>query len=209
MADNKKDKKLGIYTTGVVRLSYPQLWAAKAFEDGGKAKFGCTLLSPRKGEKLSDAFGSNDKSPKSLSQVIFDVKKAAWGPDKSKWSKGQPIFHDGNAKSDTEGYKGMAYISPKNERRIVVLDQKKSPIAENSAEIYAGCFVRAVVRAYAYPKGPKWGAGVALSLEAVQKHSDGDPFEGRVDVMEYLDEIEDSSESEENYSDDDDDGDSW
>lgn len=190
MAD---EKTKAVFTTDVVRGSYPNLVQAKSFEEGGKEKFSMTFLAPKKGKELSDAFPG-------LQKMINQVKTAAFGPDKAKWPKGQPIFHDGDEKADVEGYKGMVYISAKNERKPSLWDRKMNVLTDES-QIYGGCFVKAVIRVYAYPKGPRWGAGIGLSLEAVQKHSDGDSFGSRIDPREYLGALEDESESEENYND--------
>jgi hypothetical protein len=169
MAEEKKIDKRLIKLRGV-RLSYPHLWEAKAFEDGGKAKFGCTLLIPKtpKGEEIK----------KLINIGIYAAKVEAYGPDKTKWKKNpRPIIMDGDEeKGDVDGYKGMYYISPKNERQPAVYGADRAIISADNGPVYAGCYVIAWLRAYEYKPGPKWKGGIALSLEQIQKFADGTRF---------------------------------
>lgn len=202
MSEKSKGPDKRIFKLRCVRLSYPNLWKAKAFEEGDKEKFGCTLLWPNTEKR-------NAEIRVGIRKAIKAAKIEAWGPDETKWSKGRVLIFDGDEKSDDAGYKGHLYISPKNERQPAVFDQSKTLVASANGPVYAGCYVNAVIRAYVYPAGKKYKAGVSLSLEMIQKHSDGEKFAAPgVDAAKYLEDIEDESENEDNYEKDEDDADS-
>lgn len=184
MAEEKKMDKSIVVLRGV-RLSYPQLWEAKAVEEGGKPKFGCTLLIPKtpKGEELKKLIGRG----------VREAKLALYGADETKWKKNpHPIIRDGDEDmQDVDGYKGMWFISPKNERQPAVYNSDKSIVTSDNGPVYAGCYVIAVLRAYSYKAGPKYKAGIALSLEQLQKFSDGTRFGATgPDLTHLLEEIE-------------------
>lgn len=200
MSEKSKKPDAKIFKLRCVRLSYPNLWKARAFEEGDKEKFGCSLLWP-------DTEKRNAEIRVGIRKIIKAAKREAFGEDETKWPKGRQLIFDGSEKEDDAGYKGHLYISPKNERQPAVFDQDQSIVSSANGPVYAGCFVNAVVRAYAYAAGKKYKTGVSLSLEMIQKHSDGEKFaSGGVDPTKYLEDIEDESEDESNYDKDDESG---
>jgi hypothetical protein len=184
---NDKKKDLQRVTTPVARVSFPKVFKADAYEDQ-EPKFSCTLLFPKTADLSA------------LRKAVHAASVKKWGADEKKWPKNlRSPFNDGNDKTDLQGYKNTIYISAKNKHRPQVVDQKLNPITEEDDTFYAGCFARFSLRAYAYDtKGNK---GVSFSLEAIQKHSDGERFSGRKDASEVFGEIEEESEDAENYSD--------
>lgn len=204
MAEKAEKRKTSCVTpTG--RVSYPSVFKTKEQMTPGTFKYELTLLFPKKTTNLSE-----------LRQVLDNACIDRWGPDKKKWPQfAHPAIKDGDEKEDQEAYHGHWYITPKAnpDRRPQVLDQKKNPISETDNTFYGGCYAKALVNAYAYPKpGVKMAPGVTFGLNAVQKVADGERFGGSVDVDSAFDEIEDGAEDATNYaggdsnSDDDEDG---
>lgn len=148
--------------TPEARLSFPALFTPRAPMEGspGEPKYGCTLLFP----KTAD---------------LSALKAAASAAVKEKWPNGAPKglrspFRDGDEK-DLDGYAGCIFINVTSKQKPGVVDESLQPIIE-AGGIYAGCYVRASVRAYAYEKAGN--RGVAFGLNNIQKLRDGEPFGG-------------------------------
>ena len=166
------------------RLSFPQLFEPKGFENG-KPKFGLTQLYP-KGTDLSK-----------LKKMAFDAIVEKWSPDKKKWpgnlrsidfktylsptGKDRWPFRDGDAQN-YDGYEGQISLSARNETRPAVVGPDKQPIIDTST-IYPGCYGHAVLTAYAYDKSGN--RGVAFSLLAFMKTRDGESFTTRFDPSDF------------------------
>lgn len=164
------------------RLSFPYLVVPRAAQvDGGKPKFTAELL-----------FAKNDPAAMKTVEKAKAACKAAgipkWGPDPSKWPKGLKMpFADGDAKADLNGYPGCLVIKCSSNQAPGIVNQKLDCVGEkygNANELYAGVYVRADLRAYAWEaKGNK---GISMSLENVQIVRRGDPFSGRKDPKQVF-----------------------
>lgn len=147
------------------RLAFPALFKARAFdEDGGKEKFEATLLF----EKSTD-----------LSALKKAVKAAAvdkWGKDQTKWPKKMKIpFRDGDEFGDLAGYPGTVFVRTSSIFPPQVIDKYGEDITDQK-EIYAGCYVKARLNAFAYEQ--KGNVGVSLGVQAIQKVGDGERLDG-------------------------------
>lgn len=206
MAEKKKDPQR--FVTPLGRISFPNVFKPKAFEEDDEPVYDTSILIPlKKGQTFEQAI-KKDPRFKPIRLAIKAAKIAKWGDDESKWPRKIHIsvFKDGNDWVDQEGYKNTVVFTPRNRSRPQIVDQKLQPITEEDKTFYAGCFALVACRAYAYEYG-KVKKGVTLSLESIQKHSDGKRFDGRLDAGEVFEELEDTSDDEENYDDDAEDGD--
>ncbi len=160
-----------------VRLSYPQLFQAKAME-GSKPKFSAVFLLNKK---------QHAKEIAALEKMIDRAMLDKFG--KKVTLKHVPL-HDGNEKEDKEGYGDeVMYLTSKSDSRPAVVDQKKAPLTEADGKIYGGCYVNAFVQIFAY-KHPTGGMGVACGLKAVQFFRDGESFgAGPVDTDKVFDTV--------------------
>ena len=172
------------------RVSFPQLFEAKAFDEGD-AKFTLTMLFDKKTD---------------LTPLKNAVKKAA----NDKWGDTLPPnlklpFKDGNEK-ELDGYKDKIVVDASSKFRPQVVDQKVN-IITRAEDIYAGCYARAAINAYAweYSKGGKvLKRGVSFNLDMVQKLEEGEPFVKRANAEEVFDAVDNGSEDASNYESDDD-----
>lgn len=191
MADKKKQNPLKVITPKF-RLSFPELFEAKAFEDQ-TAKFSIQMLFDKKA----------DLTP--LKNVVKKAAKEKWGDNPP---KGLMLpFKDGNEK-ELDGYENTIVVGAASKFKPQVVDQKLEPIlAEN--DIYAGCYARAAIAAYAWEYKNKQGKvmkrGVSFNLESVQKLADGEPFVKRPDPSDDFDQVDDGSDDSDNYEEDEDD----
>jgi len=173
------------------RLSFPQLFEAKAFQKN-EPKFSATILFDKKTD-------------------LADLKKAVKEAIKDKWGdqvpKGLSLpFKDGDEK-DTEGYAGTVYVSASSKFKPQIVDQKREEILAHE-DIYAGCFVRFSLTANAWEL--KEGKailkrGVSFYLNAVQKLADGERMVKRKNASDIFGDVEtDGSNDASNFEDEDD-----
>lgn len=169
------------------------LFTAREQVDGGKKKFGCTILFP----KTTDI--------KVLKDAAVAAMTEKWGDKAVQMFKDKLIrspFLDGdgpegmNKKSGErlQGFAGCTFIrvnSGEDYPPVVVGPDRKH--LGGPAEFYSGVWGYAVVNAYAW-EHPKNGRGVSFSISAAQKAKDGERLGGGggVDVNSAFDVIEDS-----------------
>lgn len=152
-----------------VRLSFPDLFTAKAFQAGDEPKYKATFLV----EKGSDM-------EKTIEAAVKQVAKDKWNTKADsvlKSIRNNPnkfCFQDGDSR-DYDGYQGMMALSSSNKARPLLIDRDKTPLTAADGRPYAGCYVNATVELFAYDKS---GNGIAASLKGVQFVKDGDAFGG-------------------------------
>lgn len=167
-----------------VRLSFPQLFVAKAMEPGKEPQFGTNFLLHKQ---------RNSADIKACQIAVDAVVK-------EKWPKGlksfKTVLKEASDKQDEyDGYdESCMVLSTRSVRRPQVVDRDLSPITEADAKLYAGCYVNATVRFFAYDH-PTGGKGVSCEILAVQFAKDGQAFGGHrpVNVEEEFEAIDDDS----------------
>lgn len=170
-------------TTGKFRASYAQV-----FKQNEKGKFSLAMLFDKKDKCLVD-----------LKKAADQAAAAKWGSDKTKWPKKLSMpFHDGDAESDHEAYKGKIFIRASTKHKPQVVDRDLNPIIEAS-DFYSGCFARASVTAFAYDvDGNK---GVSFYLGNIQKLGDGDSMSGGSKASDDFSIVDEDESEAEDYSD--------
>lgn len=153
------------------RISYPALIEPQAGPNGGAAKFGGTFLMPK----------TNKDAVMPLHDAIMKEGKAFFG-DKFEALKNSGVLKlplkDGDKKLDGDGnpalgYAGTLYAAARSKTRPKIVNQMKQPLAPE--EVYAGCWVHAVVAVYGY-NYENMSKGVGLSLLGVQFIKDDERF---------------------------------
>ena len=162
--------------TPPMRLSFPALFEPKPTVRGGDVmKYQASFLLP---EDL-------DLKP------FYDCVKAAmverFGKVIKMPARNNPIKPC--SEKDIDGYvDGWHYINAKSGYAPGVVDQRRQEIIDPEM-IYAGCWVRAHLTAYAWDH-PTGGKGVSFSLNSVQLVKDGERLDGRRSAAEVFDAIE-------------------
>jgi len=149
-----------------VRLSFPNVFKPKAFEDGGEPKYSAAFLLDKQGH----------------AKEISAIRAAAKTVAEEKWGKGKVpssvkyCLRDGAEKSETDGYgESVMFISTSSARKPAVVDKDKvTPLDGEDGRPYAGCYVHACIRLWAQDN--KFGKRVNAELKAVMFAKDGDPF---------------------------------
>lgn len=170
------------FTLKNVRLSYPNLFKARAFEgaDASTAKFSASFLLNKK--EHADIIAKVKEAITDLCKTELKVK--ALPADKV-------CLRDGESKGDTEGYgPEVMFISASNSKKPAVIDRDKTAINDGDARIYGGIYVNAVIRLWV--QNNKFGKRINASLEAVQFVKKGDAFGAPpVDLDEALPDLPD------------------
>ena len=151
----------------VGRVSFPDVFQARAFEEGKPKKYSVTLLlDPADAEKLQPLVRASA------------VEK--WGA-KAKAMLENPKFinpiRDG-AEKDYDGYEGKQFIKfsrLESQGAPKVVNEKVHEITEDSGDFYAGCYAKVSFTVKAFDNVSK---GVNFYLNNVQKVADGEPFAG-------------------------------
>lgn len=179
MAENKDIAKIKLTN---VRLSFPQLYTAKAIEDGKEPKFSANFIF------------DNEKDAEQLDAIDRLIDRIALDFFKKKVTLKYRPLRDGNddAVAEKDGYgDGTSYLVASSKNRPAVVDRNPEiSIAEADGKIYAGCRVNAIVRFYAYDH-KVGGKGVSAELKCVQFVADDESLGGgRVNPEEEFDNME-------------------
>jgi hypothetical protein len=194
MAGNTGKKKVTVdLTTNVGIISFPHLFKGDAVEkDNGELSYECQFLIPK----------SDRDGVRAILRAIKTVGVAQWGEDN--WKKVRNPIRDGDKEAgdltedgSTKGEKyperlGHYFFNARSKKPVGVFDRQRVPIDDSDA-VYGGCHVKVAVSFYPYSQQGNHGIGV--SLNGVQKMSDGEPFgSSRPSVESMFDLIEDDDE---------------
>lgn len=156
-----------------VRLSFPDLFTAKAFEEGGTKTYGCTFLV--------EPGSANDKTIRAAMQKAAEEK---WGAKHAPILKAaiaannsQKVCYWSGDTKEYDGYAGQMALTAKRQEskgRPLVIDKDKSPLTEADGKPYAGCYVNASVEIWSQEN--KFGKTLRCELLGLQFAGDGDAF---------------------------------
>lgn len=166
--------------TGIVRLSYANIWQAKSI-NGGAPKFSTSVLIP--------------KSDTATVQKIKTAIQAAYDEGESKLKgngKSVPALsalktplRDGDSeRPDDEAYVGHWFINANSNTAPGVVDINRQPILDTS-EIYSGVYARVSLSLYAF--NSNGNRGIACGLQNIQKIKDGASLGGKVSAEDDFD----------------------
>lgn len=159
--------------TGEVRLSYTNLTAPRAAQQGGEAKYSVTLLIP----KTDTATKANiDSSAEAAAQ---DAQGKLWNGVRPPLLP-QPL-HDGDGVRENGTPYGpecrghwVITASTKNKPQVVHQSNVAAELAPQ--DIYSGMYARVTINFYGYFNSGKKGVGCGLGN--VMKTRDGEPLAG-------------------------------
>lgn len=159
------------------RLAFPNLFVAKAGQDGGEPSFSAALIIP-----------PNHPIIPKLKQLMGKVCKDKWG------DKAQVIYvgleksdklalHDGATKAQYAGYEGNLFINARSKQRPTVVDRNKVPLSAEDGKPYAGCYVNALIELWAQDH-KQYGKRINAQLRGIQFVRDGDAFSAGTSASE-------------------------
>lgn len=158
------------------RVSFPQIFEPAAITEGADLKYSIAMIFDK------------DTDIKELKAACKQAIIDKWGGNKSKWpSDLKTPFRKGSEK-ELDGYDDdSTFARAASNQRPGILNEYKEPMAEAS-ELYAGCYARASVNAYAYDTAGN--KGVTFGLNNVLKVADGDRLDSRVSAEDDFADIE-------------------
>lgn len=157
-------------TLNDVRVTFPVFFSAKQVNGQGEAKFsGAFLLAKNHPQKAAVEAAIVQAATEKWGAKAMEVLKALKASDKL-------AMHDGDAKSDYDGYAGNFFINASNKIRPLVIDGNRSPLDESSGKPYSGCYVNVILELWAQDN--QFGKRVNASLLGVQFLRDGQRLAG-------------------------------
>ena len=178
MTDKKRSTKV---VTGVVRLSYANVWEPTSI-NGGTPKYSVSLIIPKNDSKTLDAINA------AIDAAIEEGIAKFGGKKPNKAALKLPL-RDGDTERDDEAYKGAFFVNANSTTKPGVVDADRNPILDSS-ELYSGIIGRASVNFYAF--NSNGNRGIACGLNNLQKIRDGEPLGGRASAeSDFADEDED------------------
>ena len=176
MANQNKTKVV----TGVVRLSYANVWEPKAV-NGGDEKYSVSLIIPKTDKKtIADI-------EKAIDIAIEEGKGKFGGKTPNKAALKLPL-RDGDIERDDEAYKDSYFVNANSKTAPQIVDGKVQKILDRN-EVYSGCYARVSITFYAF--NSNGNKGIACGLGNIQKVSDGEPLGGRSNAEDDFTSLED------------------
>ena len=153
-----------------VRAAFLTVFVATAVNDGDKKSFSASFLMPPDHPDVAK-----------LRAAITEVANAKWGDKAAEYLRGmiagdKVCLHNGDTKSQYDGFPGNLFVSARSFRRPLAIAQDKSQITEADGKLYSGCYVNAQIALWAMDNN--WGKRVNAQLRGVQFLRDGDAFGG-------------------------------
>lgn len=166
--------------TPVARLAFPALFTPQVNKQAPNAApmYGCTLLIPK------NLVGKDKEAFDRIVALVTEAARDEFG-DKLKDPKFRAALRnpvqDGDTKAEWDGYAGHHFVRCKSKLQPTILGADNNPIDKmNQDRIYAGCYVRANINAFAYDSNGN--RGVSIWFNAIRFEADGEPFSGRIDA---------------------------
>lgn len=156
-----------------VRIAFPELFAAKAFNEGDPSFSATFIIDPK---------SANVKVLRDTIQAVAVEKWKAAAPKILAALKAKDnvcLRETGKTSEAGEiygGFEDMFWIPTRNKARPTVLDRDKSPLTAADGRPYGGCYVNAVLDIWAQDN--TFGKRINASLSGVQFVADGEAFSG-------------------------------
>lgn len=162
-------------TTGKIRLSYLNVFEAKAMTEGETPKFSSAILLSKK-----------DVATKAKADAAIQLAITQGIPKKWKGKKPALLklpWRDGDEeKPDDEAYAGHWFLNASNTKKPILLGTDKRPL-EDQSELYSGAYARAVLTFYPFSGKSN---GVAVSLDSILKLEDGESLGGTISMADAI-----------------------
>lgn len=165
-----------------VRLSYANVFEARAMQEGQEPKYSAQIIISKDHPQI-----------KELKKAIYEVAKDKFPKlvkDNKIPAKLKTPLRDGDEERDDEPevYGGMYFFNASNKKRPTVVDRDKTPLTEDDKVIYSGCYCNVIVDVYGFDTAGN--KGVAAALCGVQFKKDGEALGGKGVTADDFDEEE-------------------
>ena len=160
--------------TGVVRLSYANVWEPKSI-NGGAEKYSVSLIIPKADTKTLGAI------QKAIDSAIEEGRGKFGGKVPSKATLKLPLRDGDVDRPDDEAYTNCYFINANSSSAPEIVDKSLNPIL-NRSEVYSGVYARVSINFYAF--NSNGNRGIACGLGNIQKVRDGEPLGGKTSAAD-------------------------
>ena len=159
--------------TGLVRLSYANVWEPKAPTEGATPKYSVSLIIPK----------SDTETIAKINEAInaaIDEGVGKFGGKKPNRAALKLPLRDGDVeREDDEAYTNAYFINANSVTAPQIVDTKVQPILDRG-EVYSGVYARVSINFYAF--NSNGNRGIACGLGNIQKVRDGEPLGGKTNA---------------------------
>ncbi len=159
--------------TGVVRLSYANVWEPVSINDS-KPKYSVSLIIPKSDTRTIDAINA------AVENAIKDGAAKFGGKIPPRGALKLPL-RDGDLEREDEAYRDSYFVNANSTTAPQIVDRAVQPILDRS-EVYSGCYARVSINFYAF--NTNGNKGVACGLGNIQKVRDGEPLGGKTSAAD-------------------------
>lgn len=153
-----------------VRISFANIFDAKQVNGQGDPKFSAAFIFAKTSPVVAEMKAAiTAAATEKWGAKAGEVLKALQAADKL-------CLHDGDAKSDNDGYVGNYFVNASNKTRPLVIGPQREPLVVADGKPYSGCYVNAIVEVW--PQDNQFGKRVNSSLLGVQFLRDGERLAG-------------------------------
>lgn len=163
--------------TGVVRLSYANVWEPKSI-NGGAEKYSVSLIIPKSDTKTITAINT------AVDAAIEEGKGKFGGKVPNKAALKLPLRDGDIDRPDDEAYADCYFVNANSNTPPQVVNKQVEPILDRS-EIYSGVYARVSINFYAF--NSNGNKGIACGLGNIQKIRDGEPLGGHSNAADDFD----------------------
>lgn len=167
--------------TGVVRLSYANVWEPKSI-NGGDEKYSVSLVIPKSDKKTVNAINA------AVDAAIEEGIGKFGGKKPNKATLKLPLRDGDTERPEDEVYRDCYFVNANSTTAPQIVDKKVQPILERD-EVYSGCYARVSITFYAF--NSKGNKGIACGLGNIQKVKDGERLGGHTNAEDDFDTLED------------------
>jgi len=160
--------------TGIVRLSYANIWEPKSI-NGGAEKYSVSLIIPKSDTKTITAINA------AVDAAIEEGKGKFGGKVPNKAALKLPLRDGDIDRPDDEAYANSYFVNANSNTAPQIVDRQVEPIL-NRSEIYSGVYARVSINFYAF--NSNGNKGIACGLGNIQKIRDGEPLGGRTNASD-------------------------
>ena len=160
--------------TGVVRLSYANVWEPKSI-NGGAEKYSVSLIIPKADTKTLGAI------QKAIDAAIDEGRGKFGGKVPSKATLKLPLRDGDVDRPDDEAYTNCYFVNANSSSAPEIVNKSLNPVL-NRSEVYSGVYARVSINFYAF--NSNGNRGIACGLGNIQKVRDGEPLGGKTSAVD-------------------------
>jgi hypothetical protein len=160
--------------TGVVRLSYANVWEPKSI-NGGAEKYSVSLIIPKSDAKTLTAI------QKAIDAAIEEGRGKFGGKIPNKSALKLPLRDGDIDRPDDEAYANNYFVNANSTTAPEIVDKSLNPVL-NRSEVYSGVYARVSINFYAF--NSNGNRGIACGLGNIQKVHDGEPLGGKTSAAD-------------------------